>query len=966
MRLPFVSVFRIFVSVLTLSVTAAVATVYEPPYQPARAATERAAGEELPLALERHLERLRPIPGNGGESPGGRGGAEAEKFFALAYPQADVTLAQLSAARSAATRLHGKPFPTGKGRPGTWITIGPSQALYPATEFRNSFGYVPARYVAGGRATAVAIDPDCRPGHCRLWVSAAGGGIWRTRNALSGQPHWEYLAATFGINSGSAITLDPNDPNGNTLYVGTGEANASGDSAAGVGLYKSTDGGNTFSSVIGASVFGGRAIGSIAVVPGSANIIYVATTRGVAGVTSVTGGAVTLIPGAAAWGLYKSTDGGQTWTFLHNGAATAAACDTVAEAIAAGTPCSLRGVRRVVLDPTNPAIVYAGSYSRGVWRSNDAGATWTQIKPTLANHPNDANMRPEIAVTTLPDGKTRMYVYEGSSSGSIQNPPPLPPTPIPPAQLFRSDDVATGAPVFVGLSSDDPANPGYATYNICNGQCWYDEFVYTPAGYPDIVYVGGSYAYGERWSNKRGVVLSTDAGVTGTDMTMDATDPLHPNGLHPDQHALVTNPSNPFQFFEVNDGGVMRSSGEFANVSWWCDSRGITGSTPEIAAARLNRCRQLLSRVPTELTGMNMGMTTLQFQSLSVSPHNVNLVQGGTQDNGTWQTQGNPVKWDNTMIGDGGQSGFDAALPAFRFHTFFNATPDVNFSHGDIADWNWIGDPFFIPPGNTELRAFYIPIISDPVVSRSMFAGLAHVWRTKTWGMGSMSLETFRMQCNEWFGQFTVQCGDWAPLGTPGAPGFLTGTGFGGDRTGGYVAAVERATSDTSTLWAATVTGRVFISKNADAEPATAVTFVRLDSLATNDPQRFVSGIAIDPANPNRAFVSYSGFNTNTPAQPGHVFEVTYDPVAGTATWLDRSYDLGDIPVTDVAYDHVRTELYASTDFGVFRLGANTSLWVAAAPGMPKVEVAGLTIVPGARRLYAATHGLGAWLLLLP
>jgi hypothetical protein len=552
-----------------------------------------------------------------------------------------------------------------------------------------------------------------------------------------------------------------------------------------------------------------------------------------------------------------------------------------------------------------------------------------------------------------------MYVYEGSSAPSAT---------VPPAQLFRSDNVATGAPVFVGLSSSNPANPGYATYNICNGQCWYDEFVYTPAGYPDIVYVGGSYAYGERYSNKRGVVLSTDAGVTATDMTMDATDPLHPNGLHPDQHALVTNPSNPFQFFEVNDGGVMRSSGEFADVSWWCDGRNILASSPPTALqlARLDRCRQLLSRVPTELTGMNMGMTTLQFQSLSVSPHNVNLVQGGTQDNGTWQTQGNPVKWDNTMIGDGGQSGFDIANSAFRFHTFYDATVDVNFSGGDMADWNWMADSFFIPPGNSEPRAFYVPIISDPVVSRSMFIGLGHVWRTKTWGMGSMSLETFRTQCNEWFGEFNVQCGDWAPLGTPGDAGYLTGTGFGADRTGGYVAAVERATSDTSTLWAATQTGRVFISKNADAEPATAVTFTRLDALAANDPNRFVSGIAIDPANPNHAFISYSGFNTNTPMQPGHVFEVTYDPVAGTATWLDRSYDLGDLPVTDVVYDDVQTELYASTDFGVFRLGLNTGGWVAAAPGMPKVEVAGLTIVPGARRLYAATHGLGAWLLLLP
>ena len=917
-----------------------------------------------PPALAKHMRRLQALPGVEGMNHEGPGSAEAEAFLARAYPDDDIPLVRLQAARAAAAGLKSKGFPSGRGRTGTWVSVGPSTSLYPFTIFRNSFGYVPNTYVAGGRTTAVAIDPNCSQGHCRLWVFAAGGGVWRTKNALSGQPNWEFLSPDFGIQSGSSITLDPNDPSGDTLYVGTGEANASGDSAAGVGMYKSTDGGDTWIGPLGAAAFNGRSIGSIAVAPGSPNTIYAATTRGVLGVSSVSGGAVSLIPGAAAWGLYKSTDGGATWTFLHNGAATAAACDTVAEATAPGSPCSLRGVRRVALDPSNPAIVYAGSYSRGIWRSHDAGATRTQIKPTLANHAGDANMRPEFAVTSLSDGRTRMYVYEGSSAGSIANPPPAPPTPIPTARLFRSDDVATGVPVFADLSSSDPAHPGYGTFNLCAGQCWYDEFVYTPAGYPDIVYVGGSYAYGEQFSNKRGVVLSTDAGVTSTDMTMDATDPLHPNGLHPDQHALVTNPSDPYQFFEVNDGGVMRSSGEFADVSWWCDGRGITGSTPAVAAARLNRCRQLLSRVPTELAGMNKGLPTLQFQSLSVSPFNSNLLQGGTQDNGTWQTPGNPVKWENTMIGDGGQSGFDVANPAFRFHTFFNATPDVNFSNGDIADWNWIGDPIF----GTEPQSFYVPIISDPVVSRSMFVGTGHVWRTKTWGMGTMTLATFREQCNEWFGTFPtgVVCGDWQALGIAGVDGRLTGVAYGADRTGGFVAAVERATSDATTLWAATQTGRVFISKNVDAEPATAVTFTRLDDDVTNDPNRFVSGIHIDGANPNRAWIAYSGFNATTPTTPGHVFEVTYNPLAGSSTWVDVSHDFGDIPATDVARDDAAGDLYAATDFGVFRLAAGTTDWTLAAPGMPNVEVAGLTIVPAARKLYAATHGLSAWLLNLP
>jgi hypothetical protein len=69
--------------------------------------------------------------------------------------------------------------------------------------------------------------------------------------------------------------------------------------------------------------------------------------------------------------------------------------------------------------------------------------------------------------------------------------------------------------------------------------------------------------------------------------------------------------------------------------------------------------------------------------------------------------------------------------------------------------------------------------------------------------------------------------------------------------------------------------------------------------------------------------------------------------------------------MTDVAYDNITGDLYASSDFGVYRLAAGAATWTPAAPGMPVVEVSGLTIVPGARKLYAATHGLSAWSLRL-
>lgn len=68
-------------------------------------------------------------------------------------------------------------------------------------------------------------------------------------------------------------------------------------------------------------------------------------------------------------------------------------------------------------------------------------------------------------------------------------------------------------------------------------------------------------------------------------------------------------------------------------------------------------------------------------------------------------------------------------------------------------------------------------------------------------------------------------------------------------------------------------------------------------------------------------------------------------------------------PTTDVAFDAVAGDLYAATDYGVLRLASGTTTWTSAAPGMPNVEVTGLTMVSGDRILYAATHGLSAWRL---
>jgi hypothetical protein len=115
--------------------------------------------------------------------------------------------------------------------------------------------------------------------------------------------------------------------------------------------------------------------------------------------------------------------------------------------------------------------------------------------------------------------------------------------------------------------------------------------------------------------------------------------------------------------------------------------------------------------------------------------------------------------------------------------------------------------------------------------------------------------------------------------------------------------------------------------------------FRRIDTLA--QPRRFPSGISVDPrdATGNTAYISFSGYETYSPGQPGHVFKAVYNPASGTATWTDLSFNLGDLPITDVELDAPTGDLSASSDWGVLRLPAGGTAWVDASRGLPKVAI---------------------------
>ena len=875
-------------------------------------------------------------------------------------------------ARAAATRYwvyQGLAYRGSSAVDAVWASLGPLTSLQDP-----NFG---SSENVSGRVSALAIHPDCElDGPCRLWVGTAGGGVWRTDDAMNTDDvGWRWISQGLGTNNIGSLALDPNDPTGNTIYVGTGETNQPNNSGAGTGVYKSHDGGEHWvrvSTMISDPAVSPspidftftRGVSTVVVEPGNPQTIYVATTSAMLGMTAVRGGQTqtTGFPQPRV-GLYRTENGGTSWALIW-----VPPLDPVVPPnpnLGAGVGDTMFGVRDVKLDPRTPRTVYATAWNNAIHRS----------APSLEG--GDASFKPVFAVVgadrfrdlamfdlTVQGARTRVYVYNGTEDQNEQS-------------LYRTDnaDVPASSLVSVGaggalantsawikLSSNDLSQPGSTSRRICGSQCFYDLVVATPPGEPDTVLVGGvvSPNFGDP------TIRSTDAGQVFTSFGNDGQNPRGQS--HVDVRSVVFHPKDPSIAFVGSDGGVVRNDGEFVDIGSLC------GSTT------LVQCRTVLGSVPRRLYFLNKGLQTLQFYNVALDPQApLRRIMGGLQDNSTvWQDgTGDPLVWKALFpFGDGtSASGFHPTRSNVLFASFQSNNFFTTFRNGASGTWVVTSDPITLSgERDTITQSTGRQFTSfDRVNPDTQFTAFQHVWRTTNNGGDQAFLEA---NCRFPGTRVAGVCGSWAPLGvaypfasgtTPESasrkPGDLTSDFYGTDRAGGLVVSAERTSADAGTLWAATNFGRLFVAKNADG-PAAAVTFTRIDTPAM--PGRFVTRIVVDRADPNVAIVSYSGFNAITPATPGHVFRVVYNPATGTASFTSLDFDLGDLPINTVAYDDVRGDLYAGTDFGPLVLRAGATVWQLAGVGFPEALMVDLEIVPEQRILVAATHGLGIFWLRLP
>ncbi len=296
------------------------------------------------------------------------------------------------------------------------------------------------------------------------------------------------------------------------------------------------------------------------------NTLYAGSTRAVRGISSVSARRVSRSSRGCEVGPLQ-VDGRRRELDLHpqrRRPTTAAARRP--DRVDNGAVCSPRGVRDVDVRPVEPGRsstrrrTRAGLALAPTRARLDADQAVAQRGP---EHDPAGDRRHDAA------GRQDPHVRARGQRGA------------PYSRLFRSDDVATGAPVFTDLTSANPAERRLRDVQRLRGRSAGTTSSSTrPRAIPDIVYVGGSYSYGETFGNQgRGVILSTDAGVTshGHD---DGRDRLAPPERAPSRPALlVTVPDAPFQFIEANDGGVMRSNGTFSGrLGLLRQPRGLTGA----------------------------------------------------------------------------------------------------------------------------------------------------------------------------------------------------------------------------------------------------------------------------------------------------------------------------------------------------------------------------------------------------
>ena len=675
--------------------------------------------------------------------------------------------------------------------------------------------------------------------------------------------------------------------------------------------------------------------------------------------------------GTAQGGLYRTINGGTTWTPLLDSALS----------LAAGS---------VAIAPSDPSIVYVGTgesslsgdsfFGAGVYRINNADSPNPIVSGPFTRDGSNADVltgRASGKVIVHPTDPNIIFVATVSGTAGLGS---VVGATFPPRGLYRSTNANTANPVFTRLTVSatsidrpmldivmEPGNPNrmfvslidsvgpfgdggvYFTENALDASPTFTRLLTTGSsselgrtelaiqktGNTVTVYAAAGTGSGQIF---KATYDSTAPGTPAFAMTVDnnfcspqcfydqaiAVDPNDANrvylggsptlpfgistnggtsfvssstGLHVDSHTIAVAPSNPNIVFFGSDGGVWKSTD--SGASWVSQNNSTYSAT--------------------------------QFESVAVHPNDRHYTLGGTQDNGTEYLFPDGVTWTRSVGGDGGPALIDSNSTSptslVAYHTFFNSTgSQIGFQRSTTQQAN--GNPIWgalLGCGGTangincaDATLFYAPMVLGPNAPGS--AG-----NTVYFGTNKLYRSIDR--------------------GTTMTPVSQTVTGAGNERISAIGISPQ---NDDIRLMGSTI-GRVYYSNTPGATTMTDIT--------GTIPARFVGRIAIDPTNPNIAYVALGGFGI--PNQ--HVMKTT-NLSSPTPTWVNSGVGIPDVPTNGLVVDPSDPSVvYAGTDIGVFRSADAGATWVPFSNGLPRVAVFEIVFQASRRVLKIATHGRGIW-----
>lgn len=650
---------------------------------------------------------------------------------------------------------------------------------------------------------------------------------------------------------------------------------------------------------VGPSNIGGR-IRAIAVHPSDPNTVYM---------------------GAVAGGIWKTTNGGSSWTPLNDFMENLAVCS-------------------IVIDPNNPNIIYAGTgegffnidaiRGAGIFKSTDAGASWTKLSSTDNSNFYYVNDLDIDATTGKLYAATRKGLYASTNGGNsftgiltgsggadvhctdIEIAYTSPVRIYAAFGLFNQSaiwlstdgganfsqnysqtnmgriEIATSKsnPLvayasFMGLNSygaehfimttdggstwsqiniPGPSYSGASTFLGTQG--WYDHILAVDPDNPNVLLAGGI----DNWK-------TTNAGANWTQKTNWYSQTGAPPYVHADQHAYAFAPSNSNIIYLGNDGGIYKSTNK--GETW---------------------------------TAVNNNLPITQFYYGAVAPTGTNYY-GGSQDNGTLKASGT-LSWTEILGGDGGATEVDFNNPNNIYMEYVNFAffKSTNGGSTFFKAMNGIptGPNFY--DGTTDRTLFITPFSMAPSNPNIIVGGTYRVWRTMD---GASS--------------WTAISGD------------LTGDGSG--QSGAMISTVIVG-SGIPAIYVGCTNGRVQVSTDGGS-----TWNLRNSGL----PNLYVTRIATETNNSATAFVTFSGFSAGN-----KIFKTTNYGVS----WTNISGNLPNIPVNCVFVNpNDVNNIYVGTDLGVFSTTNGGGTWTQDVNGMANVPVLDLDYRSSDNKIFAATHG---------